>query len=680
MHSIPSGWMDVLSVEHTIAANARIAGIDHYNSDLFSVRTHYGAFGNGTIGIGNCVAKEIDLVLKPNGEFPRMAEISLSIRPETDIGSALLHEYTVVGMYNIPALGLKTGVEYTVILEGITYKCVAGSFQNGDYTFVFLQSDMFQLIEYPEELHNNVTVEFKLLKDPGTRNPKISIYAPISVNWMTQGKYYIDTRDVDEVTGLMTIHGYDAMLKAEEKFLTDDDIGSWPRTTHQVVANIASRLGVVYDTGFAMNGYMVSYPGDLTMREVLGHIAAAHGGNWVITDNNWLRLIPFSRDTGSIDIGNLAVTLETSDSVPSYTGVRVFYDDEHAFFSGTEENVLEVEIPWATQIIADNILRNVSGYIYKPFKATGAMLPFGSEIGDTIKVGNITSRLWEIDTTYDALCASDISAPFHSEIDHEFPYMTKQARALKRKVSLGQSYYGTKISRANGLEVIKTASDGTEKSRAKLNSDVLAFYNDDGEEALYFDAAAGRYRFRGDVEVTGGAMNINGNFIVDEDGNLTINGNINLSGGTITWGGNLPPSGISSDQAKTLITEELVASPRIEGANIYGGAFYDQNEIGRLRLSYSNSIPEMNYSKLVDGVTRTVFKAWSFGDVAYCGLLGWNAWYSKYEDINTYKDHKGDYSSITYAVGKHVFEDDVVFQYKVDFSDATVTGLDIVFG
>jgi hypothetical protein len=665
MHSIPSGWLDVLSVEHTIAANARIAGIDHYNSDLFSVRTHYGAFGNGTIGIGNCVAKEINLVLKPNGEFPRMAEISLSIRPETDLGSALLHEYTVVGMYNIPALGLKTGVEYTVILEGITYKCVAGSFQNGDYTFVFLQSDMFQLIEYPEELHNNVTVEFKLLKDPGTNNPKISIYAPLSVDWMAQGKYYIDTRDVDEVTGLMTIHGYDAMLKAEEKFLTDDDIGSWPRTTHQVVANIASRLGVVYDTGFAMNGYMVSYPGDLTMREVLGHIAAAHGGNWVITDSNWLRLIPFSRDTGSIDIGNRAVTLDTSDSVPSYTGVRVFYDDEHAFFSGTEENVLEVEIPWATQIIADNILRNVSGYIYKPFKATGAMLPFGSEIGDTIKVGNITSRLWEIDTTYDALCASDISAPFHSEIDHEFPYMTKQARALKRKVSLGQSYYGTKISRANGLEVTKTEADGSEKSRVKLNSDILAFYNDDGAEALYFDASVGRYRFRGDVEITGGTMNINNNFVVDEEGNLTLKGNINLSEGKITWGQNYPGGGgLTEDEveeiASTVITSELVAAPTIKAAKFYGGEFIGSFKGEEFTVDSEDSSGSFNlYGKFQND-------KYHFFEISY------------YEGEGPYIHIDSPGGGFMYLGGNASalrVESAIYFNGVVDFSNATVIGL-----
>ena len=31
--------------------------------------------------------------------------------------------------------------------------------------------------------------------------------------------------------------------------------------------------------------------GTMTMREVAGHIAALHGGNWIITDNGYLKLV-----------------------------------------------------------------------------------------------------------------------------------------------------------------------------------------------------------------------------------------------------------------------------------------------------------------------------------------------------------------------------------------------------
>ena len=187
-------------------------------------------------------------------------------------------------------------------------------------------------------------------------------------------------------------------------------------------------------------------------------------------------------------------------------------------------------------------------------------------------MGGLYSVIASIDAVFGAMMPADISAPSDEEVDHEYPYESRTTREMKRKVTLGKDYFGAKISKANGLEITKTDTEGMQKSRAVFNSDVFAMYDDDGSEALYFDSNAGKFKFRGTIEVTAGKMNINNNFIVDEEGNLTINGNINLSGGSITWGANNPAdgSGISAGQARTIINEELVSSP-----NIAGGKFWD---------------------------------------------------------------------------------------------------------
>ena len=80
-----------------------------------------------------------------------------------------------------------------------------------------------------------------------------------------------------------------------------------------------------------------------------------------------------------------------------------------------------------------------------------------------------------------------------------------------------------------------------------------------------------------------GGSNYN-NFMVDSDGNVTMNGNINLSSGSITWGSNLPDTGISEDEAidlinrygeklpdyitETYIDSTEIKSPEITGNNI----------------------------------------------------------------------------------------------------------------
>ena len=112
--------------------------------------------------------------------------------------------------------------------------------------------------------------------------------------WLPQGIYYIDTREPDAEGESLDIHGYDAMLKAEQVFVPNlgTDVGEWPRTQQAVVDAICARMGVELDSRTVINStYMVEYPNDYTMREILGYIAAAHGGCWIITPAGKLRLV-----------------------------------------------------------------------------------------------------------------------------------------------------------------------------------------------------------------------------------------------------------------------------------------------------------------------------------------------------------------------------------------------------
>lgn len=224
-----------------------------------------------------------------------------------------------------------------------------------------------------------------------------------------------------------------------------------------------------------------------------------------------------------LDLGRQITDFSAPPKFLPYSRVTIWYDDEHAYTAGDDTGrTLEVDCPWATQAMANNLLASVSGYAYQPFSTSGAILDPAAELGDAITVNGISSLLASIDTTADALYSADIGAPGEEEVDHEYPYLSHQDRALKRKVALGVLYYGTRISRNKGLEIVKTDGD-TEKARVILNADTLAFYNDDGEEALYFDAAAGKYKFRG-------IINVNDKFLVDKDGNVTLGGNVVFTG------------------------------------------------------------------------------------------------------------------------------------------------------
>jgi len=44
--------------------------------------------------------------------------------------------------------------------------------------------------------------------------------------WIAKGVYYVDTREADTTTGLLTLHAYDAMLKGEQVHRPGEKAGS----------------------------------------------------------------------------------------------------------------------------------------------------------------------------------------------------------------------------------------------------------------------------------------------------------------------------------------------------------------------------------------------------------------------------------------------------------------------
>lgn len=113
--------------------------------------------------------------------------------------------------------------------------------------------------------------------------------------WMEFGTFFIDQRDTS-IEGLVTIDCYDAMLKANKSYLDGSDSSeNWPKTMKAVVEEIAYRIGVGIDPRTKINtgaDYVVPYPSGKSMIQVLGDIGACHGGNWIITEENLLRLVP----------------------------------------------------------------------------------------------------------------------------------------------------------------------------------------------------------------------------------------------------------------------------------------------------------------------------------------------------------------------------------------------------
>lgn len=137
-----------------------------------------------------------------------------------------------------------------------------------------------------------------------------------------RGDYYIDTREIshnDDGLDVMKIHGYDAMLKFEQMY-PSDDTHDYPLVDTEIVQFMCDTIGIQVDqrTTHAMNRAYEFTPFGYTMREMLGYIASAYGGNFIISDCRELLLVPL----GGLRTETYYLVTEGGDSI-TFGGNRI---------------------------------------------------------------------------------------------------------------------------------------------------------------------------------------------------------------------------------------------------------------------------------------------------------------------------------------------------------------------
>lgn len=112
-----------------------------------------------------------------------------------------------------------------------------------------------------------------------------------ATEWIPKGVFYTNRRAEDD--GYWTLEAYDGMRKAEVVWEPDQNL-TFPMTMPAAVAEFARIMGVEIDARTELNSaYTIDYPTDeVTIRSELCYIAAAHGGNFVMTDEGKLLLVP----------------------------------------------------------------------------------------------------------------------------------------------------------------------------------------------------------------------------------------------------------------------------------------------------------------------------------------------------------------------------------------------------
>ena len=206
-----------------------------------------------------------------------------------------------------------------------------------------------------------------------------------------------------------------------------------------------------------------------TAREMLSYIGALRGGNWIITNDNKLKLIVLSTSpTNTANIGDAVVDFDASPG-ETVTKVRVWISDDtfYAFpelpltdhslnpiTTHTPENItveasayiaeweaisgrcIDVQIPfYGTYSRSKALYNQFKNKSYQPFETGAAFIPPQYEVGDGIQVKNITSIIASQSINISPLAVSSAKLKREEIINSLYPYKSPYRRKTNYNVT-----------------------------------------------------------------------------------------------------------------------------------------------------------------------------------------------------------------------------------------------------
>ena len=287
-------------------------------------------------------------------------------------------------------------------------------------------------------------------------------------------------------------------------------------------SSIGSARILSYTPYVGSNDYVIYKPNDDdTLLDVLKCIAEVHGGNWVMTAENKLRLVPLvpppaesfnvvdydynhiltddgyslvwqqnSNNTVVVnpaqgELLNVPVVIGKIETATPYTISKIIMtkkpssDDTEsqieAYVAGNDTGyALTIDQnPSATQNICNALYAQLNGLTYAPFNVTDACFDPCAEYGDWIVVADkVRSTLYNQKQTFDLNYRSDISAPGQDEIDEEFAFETPQQKMRHEIVALSRdsAVYRSEIRQTQNQIALTISELNTKADKSQIRS------------------------------------------------------------------------------------------------------------------------------------------------------------------------------------------------------------------
>lgn len=260
-----------------------------------------------------------------------------------------------------------------------------------------------------------------------------------------------------------------------------------------------------------------------------------------------------------VTIGERAANVTASQQFENYSQVIIHVSDEKAYTAGSSGGLtLEIDNPYGTQAMANNMLAALAGFQYQPFTAEETLLDPAAEIGDAVSVHGVYGGIYKRERTFGRLMKADISAPKDEELNHEYQYESPERREFKRE--LDEVRASLKITNDEiTASVVKKTGGSTSSFGWALNAASHVWYAN-GHQVMRVNEDG--LSIAGNIIAQSGTI---GGFTI---GKTAIYNNLSSYGGTATNGVYIGTNGIQLGQNFKVSTGGVVSAVSMKAKDI----------------------------------------------------------------------------------------------------------------
>ena len=318
--------------------------------------------------------------------------------------------------------------------------------------------------------------------------------------WYDKGLFWINEYNTSLYTDKAVVQAFDSLLKGQVTYL---ESGTWTTTTDwAILSQIALDLGVNIESNtqslFSSPVNITEAPsigvGGTSDLQMLSVIAAMKKGNFIIDENNELKLVPLFSELAvgadSVDIGDAVTDFDASDP-EIITGVCLWANDNMYYRYPDVTDVawealggrkINVTMPiMASASLAQEIYTALSGKTYYPYTAPQAWVDPKYQLGDGITIKNVSSVICNQTINLTALSSCSLSAEGQQQASSSYPIPSP----IERKISENEIRTQASIQvLSDSIESTVQTMDGMQTQITQNSQGIQAVTNRlDGQES-----------------------------------------------------------------------------------------------------------------------------------------------------------------------------------------------------